>query len=414
MVNFFSKLFDTSDFPARWYCGRWTTGHGWLHILSDLGVWSAYMTIPLVLGYFALRRRRDLPFPTLFWLFAAFITACGTTHLLQALIFWWPVYRLAGVVTLATAVLSWSTVIALVFNAPRALALRTPLQLEDEVRARTEQLTAANEALRAEISERRRTAVERDRLAAIVESSNDAVVGETSDGIVTDWNRGAERLFGYTADEMVGRSISRIVPPEREAEYLAAMERLRRGEASSSFETVRVRKDGSRVHVSISLSPIRDDRGRVVAAAKIARDISSRVEAVHELREVNRHKDEFLAMLGHELRNPLAPVRSGIALLRCGAEGTERDQVLGTLERQTDHLVRLVDDLLDVSRVASGRIVLRQDAVEIGEVLRRAVETVRPQVDAAGHSLAVDMSDGPLVVQGDLVRLNPGHLQSAA
>ena len=95
MFEFLTDLFDTSDFPARWRCGAWTAAHGWLHILSDLGVWSAYLAIPCVLVYFALRRR-DLPFKFLFLLFGAFILACGTTHLMEAVIFWWPAYRLAG------------------------------------------------------------------------------------------------------------------------------------------------------------------------------------------------------------------------------------------------------------------------------------------------------------------------------
>src|SRR5213075_630905 len=112
MFDFLSKLFDTSDFPARWHCGNWTAGHGWLHVLSDLGVWSAYVTIPCVLAFFTWRRR-DIPFCAIFWLFGAFILACGTTHLMEAIIFWWPAYRLAGVVKLLTAVVSWATVFSL-------------------------------------------------------------------------------------------------------------------------------------------------------------------------------------------------------------------------------------------------------------------------------------------------------------
>src|SRR5205085_2154458 len=110
MFDFLSHLFDTTGFPPRWYCGAWTSGHGWLHILSDLGVWSAYVAIPCVLGYFVLRRR-DIPFRPIFWLFAAFILACGTTHLMEAALFWWPAYRLAGLIKLVTALVSWATVL---------------------------------------------------------------------------------------------------------------------------------------------------------------------------------------------------------------------------------------------------------------------------------------------------------------
>src|SRR3954454_6973678 len=135
MWDFLLHLFDPTGFPPRWRCGTWTAGHGWLHILSDLGVWSAYVAIPLMLGYFVLRRR-DIPFRSIFVLFGAFILACGTTHLMEAIIFWWPAYRLAGVIKLFTAVVSWATVIALVPVTPKALALRGPEELQRAVAAR--------------------------------------------------------------------------------------------------------------------------------------------------------------------------------------------------------------------------------------------------------------------------------------
>src|SRR5262249_31997480 len=135
MFDFFSKLLDTSGFPPRWYCGSWSGGHGWLHILSDLGVWSAYLAIPCVLGYFVILKK-DMPFRTIFWLFGAFILACGTTHLMEAIIFWWPAYRLAGLIKLCTALVSWATVMALVPATPRALAMRTPEELEREIAER--------------------------------------------------------------------------------------------------------------------------------------------------------------------------------------------------------------------------------------------------------------------------------------
>ena len=124
MYSFISQLLDTSDFMPRWHCGNWTPAHGYLHIFSDLGVWSAYLAIPLVLGFFLLRKR-DLPFRSIFVLFGAFIFACGTTHLMDAIIFWWPAYRLSGVIKLATAAVSWATVIALVPITPKALAMRS-------------------------------------------------------------------------------------------------------------------------------------------------------------------------------------------------------------------------------------------------------------------------------------------------
>ncbi len=141
-----ASLFDTSGFPPRWRCGTWSAPLGWLHILSDLGIWMAYFVIPASLAV-VVRRRRDVPFPHLFWLFCAFILACGTTHLMDAMIFYWPAYRLLGVLKLITAVVSWATVIVFIPIIPRALSMRSPEQLEAEVAARTAELRRVNAEL---------------------------------------------------------------------------------------------------------------------------------------------------------------------------------------------------------------------------------------------------------------------------
>jgi PAS domain S-box-containing protein len=156
MIEFFTKLFDTSDFPARWRCGTWTAGEGWLHVVSDVAIWSAYFAIPLILIYFA-RKRKDFPFTRVFWLFAAFILACGTTHLIDAIIFWYPIYRVSGLMKLITAVVSWATVIAIIKILPKAMHLpslaATNKRLQEEIRQRRDveadlrRATARHEAL---------------------------------------------------------------------------------------------------------------------------------------------------------------------------------------------------------------------------------------------------------------------------
>lgn len=150
-----ASLFDTTGFPPRWRCGDWSSLLGWTHIASDIAIFSAYTAIPVVLLWFVLRRR-DVPFPRVFWLFGLFIFACGTTHLLEAIIFWQPVYRLSGVVKIVTALASWATVAALVPIVPHALRLQSveqtnaSLQREIEQRNNAERLMAqSNEDLRA-------------------------------------------------------------------------------------------------------------------------------------------------------------------------------------------------------------------------------------------------------------------------
>ena len=149
-------LFDTSGFMPRWQCGIWSLKLGLLHIISDLAIFGAYTAIPLVIAYFVLRRK-DIPFPRIFWLFVTFIFACGTTHLIEAIIFWVPVYRLAGAVKLFTALVSWSTVVGLALVTPKALRLPGLARLNDE--------------LTHEIEERRKTEGERDELLASTQAA---------------------------------------------------------------------------------------------------------------------------------------------------------------------------------------------------------------------------------------------------
>ena len=143
LSDFFNNLFSTEGFPPRWGCGSWSPFHGWLYIVADIGIWGAYFAIPLLIGNL-ITRRKDLPFPRIFWLFAVFIFACGSTHLMDALMFWWPAYRVSALVFLWTAVVSWVTVFALMPVLPVALSLRSPADLENEVNERK----LAEEALR--------------------------------------------------------------------------------------------------------------------------------------------------------------------------------------------------------------------------------------------------------------------------
>ena len=256
-----------------------------------------------------------------------------------------------------------------------------------------------------DITERKRAEEAQGRLVAIVESADDAIVGKDLNGIITDWNGGAERIFGYTAEEAVGRHVSMLIPPDRADEEQDILRRIRRGEYISHYETVRRRKDGDFIDVSLSVSPILDAQGKIIGASKIARDIADQKRLEDALRDSDRRKDEFLAMLSHELRNPLATIRNSVQLLRMDPGDAMQRKVLGPLERQVGTLTRLVDDLMDVSRVTMGRVQLQRSDVPVNRVLRDAADTVRREMRDRNHSFNLDLPDSKLMINADAVRL---------
>jgi PAS domain S-box-containing protein len=258
------------------------------------------------------------------------------------------------------------------------------------------------------------------RLAAIVESSDDAIVGKTLEGIVTSWNGGAQRIFGYTAQEMIGQPIFRLAPPDRPDEIRAVLEQIRRGKRVEHFETERIRKDGERIHVSLTVSPITDSTGRIVGASKVARDVSDRkrIEQERELllenaqraraeaEAASRAKDAFLATVSHELRTPLSPILAWSTMLRQGAlDASKTERALETIERCARNQAQLVEDLLDVSRIVAGKLHLAVRPVDLGPVVRAALDVVRPAAEAKEILLQVVLDPDGGQVSGDPERL---------
>lgn len=243
--------------------------------------------------------------------------------------------------------------------------------------------------------------------AAIVEDSDDAIVSKDLSSIITTWNRGAERLFGYSADEVIGRSITLLIPADRQDEEDTILGRIRAGQRIDHFETIRVRKDGSRVEISLTVSPIRGRSGQIIGASKIARDISVRKLFERSLEAADRQKNEFLATLAHELRNPLAPIQNAMQILGVINPGTpEVEELRAIVNRQLGHLVRLVDDLLELSRITNGKIELRVEEIEVAQFVRIAVETAMPKIAAKNHSLFVTLPGEPIWLRGDPTRLS--------
>ena len=254
-----------------------------------------------------------------------------------------------------------------------------------------------------------------ERMRSVVDHVLDAIITIDERGRVTTFNRAAERIFGYTGREVIGQNVKMLMPEPYKSEHDRYVENyLGTGKAKIigvGREVVGLRKDGMTFPMELAISEFRLGKSRYFTG--IVRDITDRkrLEAelnqrLQDLAQADRQKNEFLAMLGHELRNPLAPMTNALYLMRrARSDASMVEEAQSMIERQLQHLVRLVDDLLDISRIVQGKIELRLERVALADVIRRATETAQPVVDAHGHVLDVNVPQRPIYVMGDRMRL---------
>lgn len=251
------------------------------------------------------------------------------------------------------------------------------------------------------------------RLAAIVDSSDDAIISKNLSGIIQSWNASAERIFGYSAEEMIGQPILRLIPNDLHHEEAEIVAKLKNGQRIDHYETVRRAKDGRLLNISLTVSPIKNAEGIVIGASKIARDITARKEAEAQLAQARDEaerasamKDEFLATLSHELRTPLNAVLGWASVLRTSrVQGEELEKGLETIERNAKVQAQIIEDLLDMSRIISGKVRLDVQTVDLPTLLSDAVETVRATAEAKSLRLQTVIDPHAAPVSGDPNRL---------
>jgi PAS domain S-box-containing protein len=348
VVDFFRKLFDTSDFPSRWHCGRWSDFQGWLYIISDLSIWAAYFAIPLIIVRF-ISRRTDARFIKIYFLFAAFILACGSTHLLDALTFWYPFYRFNAIVRLFTGLISWITVFSLIKVLPLATSLRTAEQLEAEIEQRKdieEQLKINNGLLN--------------------EAQDIARLGHWQWDIPNNkvtWSDSTYKMFGSSSSSggMTYEEYLQMLHPEERQQMVERVSKAMEDKQYPPFYHRIVLPDGT-VRLLLGKGEVISDKdGNPVRMIGTVQDITDQKNFEQELllktqklEASNVELQKFAFVASHDLREPLRKIITFGSMLEKECKDTLGEKGNLYLHKMTSASLRmqkLIDDILDFSKL---------------------------------------------------------------
>jgi PAS domain S-box-containing protein len=261
-----------------------------------------------------------------------------------------------------------------------------------------------------DISSIKQAAEKKGLLNAIADTSDDTIVSKTLEGNITSWNQAAVKMFGYSEQEALGKHISLIIPPERMEEETFIIGEVSRGNKIDHFQTVRMAKDGQMVPISLSVSPILDDNGKIIGASKIARDISEhlamqeeKARLYDEIKVLNDKKDEFIALASHELKTPLTSIQGYLHILSTDMAEERRKEFLRRTSHQVKKLNNLVSDLLDISKIEAGKLQFNPAPFDICEVVRDAIELI--SYGNNSHTIRLHACRENLKLTGDSQRI---------
>ncbi|MCA9248669.1 MAG: PAS domain S-box protein [Planctomycetales bacterium] len=360
-------LLATSGFVPRWNGGAWTTLHGWAHVAADVAIWGAYVAIPVLMAIL-IRRRRDIAFPWMYWLFAVFILSCGTTHLVEAALFWWPVYRLSAVLKITTAIVSWATVIALVPLLPKVFSL--PTQVSD--------------------------------IQQIIENAPTAMLVVDRRGKILMLNAQTEVLFGYQRADLMGLQVEKIVPrrvrpnhPDLVESYFQHPKVTQLGEGRELYGA---HKDGHEIPVEIGLTPLALNGEPAVLACLVNQTVQKQ-RRERELSELSQvlSLGEVVGGLAHELNTPIQRIVTWAEVLQIQDPPESYREPL-------DGMVAAAGEAGDIVRRLRDAVIRREtsdEPIDLNDVIRATVTFMHREVTG----VRLDLDENIPTLSGNLIQL---------
>ncbi|MCZ4222924.1 sensor histidine kinase [Pedobacter rhodius] len=382
--NFSTHIFDTKDWPPRWYCGSWSDFHGWLYILSDVLIWASYFAIPVIL-IIMLRKRPDLPFPKIVWLFVGFIVLCGLTHLIDAIIFWWPAYRLSAVIRFLTALVSAITVYALYKIVPSVLSLRSVEELEREIESRklVEEKLAANEFL----------LLEAGRLGKVGGWEFDIKSQKVS------WSKVVYDIHGLPHDhnlELDG-AYSYYTPPFKNSIKTAVEECLNNG-TSYDLELQIQTAGGAVIWVRTCGEAFYDEEGNIAKLRGVLMDIDkykinevSLYKSIEMVNQNNKQLKGFTHILSHNIRNHASNFALLTSMIDTSELSNHNAEHMEKLRIVSGGLNKTLDDLKDAIKIRES--IIAAEALSIAEITNNVVAIMQSEILESRATIEKDFAE---------------------
>lgn len=399
--DFFKTLFDTTGFMPRWMCGKWTEMHGWLYIVSNLAIWAAYFTIPFLIFFF-IRRKKDLPFLNIFTWFILFIIGCGITHFTDAIMFWFPVYRLNALFLFITAIISWVTVYVLIKNIPKALELKTPAQLKKIIEEQTLQLTKANAALQ-----------ESEHQFKALVNNNPDIIARFNKHLQYEFiNESMQTLTSTSLDFYLGKTPYEVLPTHPHThQFTESIKKVFSTATSLQYEIqIATEKQGIAFFAVQMIPLINQSTNEVESVLTITKNISESknneiklIQTIEELNQLTKRLElkrkrlqDFSYMVSHNLRSPIANLHALSALYKKEKNDEVKTFVMQKIFDVQAQLSTTVQELTQVVNITTNTDIERTNLI-FEDMLLHLIESLYAQITDSKAKITYNFTSCPQV-----------------
>ena len=394
-IDFFKKLFDSSGFMPRWECGKWSEGHGWVYILSNINIGISYLGIPMIMIFF-IRKRKDVPFPRVFILFSLFIIFCGLTHIVDAIMFWCPLYRLNAALLFITAIVSSCTIIVLYKVLPQAFNLKSPQQLQKIIDEQTNDLNEYNQKLKES----------EQQFKALVNKNPDVITLIDKNLRYKFVNDSLCSLYGRELESFIGKSPLEALPnyPNSIIFTEHIKETFKTGKPVN-YEVTALYENKGQVYYAVEIIPLFDNQGQVNEVLTISKDITKTrndeahlKDTIHRLDKLSKRMEfkrnvlqNFAYIVSHNLRSPTGNLVALIDIYKRTTDEKKKNELIGKFFDVTVQLSNTVHNLSDVVNINQNMEMERQELL-FKEILQNTMVSLSAQITATHAEITYDFS----------------------